>query len=354
MQHNKGISICKGMGISLMVVGHSPCPAFLGDWIYSFHMPLFFFISGYLFKEKYLETPKKFFINKFKGYYFPFVKWGLIFMLFHNIFAFFDLYGFSYSLKDFLSKTFYIVTLNGSEQLLGGYWFLIEALFSSIIAFSLLLIGYKILKDQKWNSYRIWISSCLIIVFILAACLLGENKILVKIKSVTLLATVFFLMGYLVEKLNIKFQLWLSLSILSLSLFLTFFIDHRVAMQSHDLDVLILTGMSILTILPMLNVCEKFGESKLGKMMDFIGCNTLMILTFHFLSFKLVSLGIILRDDLDIEKLASFPCINSGNNYDWILYSIVGIFLPLGCVYLTKQIKKSKFIQSLKLSKSTI
>ncbi len=42
--------MAKGIGILLMAVGHSAIPPDRwGIWIYSFHMPLFFFLSGYFF-----------------------------------------------------------------------------------------------------------------------------------------------------------------------------------------------------------------------------------------------------------------------------------------------------------------
>ena len=42
--------MAKGIGILLMAVGHSAIPPDCwGIWIYSFHMPLFFFLSGYFF-----------------------------------------------------------------------------------------------------------------------------------------------------------------------------------------------------------------------------------------------------------------------------------------------------------------
>jgi acyltransferase len=50
------IDICKAIGIVLVVWGHSPgISDFFGDLLYSFHMPLFFFISGYLLKTERLE-----------------------------------------------------------------------------------------------------------------------------------------------------------------------------------------------------------------------------------------------------------------------------------------------------------
>ena len=45
------VDISKGIAIILMIIGHSGIPHFLNNWIYSFHMPFFFFISGVLSKQ---------------------------------------------------------------------------------------------------------------------------------------------------------------------------------------------------------------------------------------------------------------------------------------------------------------
>lgn len=58
---NTTIDIAKGIGIILVIVGH--CVYFGGfvhNWIFSFHMPLFFILSGLFFKEtKIFELVKK-------------------------------------------------------------------------------------------------------------------------------------------------------------------------------------------------------------------------------------------------------------------------------------------------------
>ncbi len=47
------IDIAKGIGIILMIIGHMPLKnEYIKNFIYCFHMPLFFIISGYLFKYK--------------------------------------------------------------------------------------------------------------------------------------------------------------------------------------------------------------------------------------------------------------------------------------------------------------
>jgi len=39
----------KAIGIFFVVLGHNVLPAEMYKYIFSFHVPLFFFISGYLF-----------------------------------------------------------------------------------------------------------------------------------------------------------------------------------------------------------------------------------------------------------------------------------------------------------------
>ena len=49
-QRNITLDVLKGLGIILMIIGHVPSP--IRKVIFSFHMPLFFFISGYLYKDR--------------------------------------------------------------------------------------------------------------------------------------------------------------------------------------------------------------------------------------------------------------------------------------------------------------
>ena len=50
---NKAIDITKAIGILLMILGHcAGIPGILRNFIFSFHMPLFFILSGYFYKPK--------------------------------------------------------------------------------------------------------------------------------------------------------------------------------------------------------------------------------------------------------------------------------------------------------------
>lgn len=64
---NNSLDIAKAICIILMVVGHSGCPTFLHDFVYMFHMPCFFFVSGWLLNDKYITDLKTGLIQKTKG-----------------------------------------------------------------------------------------------------------------------------------------------------------------------------------------------------------------------------------------------------------------------------------------------
>jgi acyltransferase len=72
------IDVCKGMGIFLVVLGHTMIDGTARSYIYSFHMPLFFFISGYLFSTKKYATFKEFLVSKAKTLLIPYISFSII------------------------------------------------------------------------------------------------------------------------------------------------------------------------------------------------------------------------------------------------------------------------------------
>lgn len=158
--YNPNIDYLKAVGIILMVLGHSGCSIpYIRQFIYMFHMPLFFIASGYCFKVAYLNNPKQFLIHRIKGLYWPFVKWGIIFLLLHNIFVsigFFNdsswnNYGDKFGLRDYaLHFAGIVIFMRGQGELLGAYWFLKALLYGSIITWCILKILQFIgIKQEK-------------------------------------------------------------------------------------------------------------------------------------------------------------------------------------------------------------
>lgn len=143
---DNSVSIAKAFAIMFMVLAHTWFLDIANKWINMFHMPLFFFMAGYCFKDKYLMDFKTFASKRVSGLYKPFVKWSLVFLVLHNVFFFLNIYNsdygfrgnvsYLYSLTDYAKHAIMIVTsMSGSEQLLGGYWFLKSLFVGSIIAY---------------------------------------------------------------------------------------------------------------------------------------------------------------------------------------------------------------------------
>ncbi len=71
------LDIAKGIGIILVVAGHIQENEYINFFIYSFHMPLFFILSGYLYKNK-----EKFIKAKAKSILIPYLSIAIISFLY--------------------------------------------------------------------------------------------------------------------------------------------------------------------------------------------------------------------------------------------------------------------------------
>ncbi len=309
-----------------MVIGHSGAPSGLAGSIYLFHMPCFFLISGYLFKEKHLNDTKTFILKKVKGLYLPFVKWSLIFLLFHNILYHLNLYGIKYNTSDFLSKVFHILTITGSEQLLGGFWFLKELLYASIISFFV----FKLLQTLKLNLKLSTLIVCSLL-FVLLAFI--QSVITFKIPTIgskTLLATSYFIAGVALSKIDNTFINLDKLKV-GIILFIAFIVSSffvKGGMTEQGYSIFPYYATSLIGSVAIIYLIKYLGE-KVVNILDYVGKKTLYVLIFHFISFKIVSLVLIIASKAPLTKLASFPVFESTNNYSWVIYSIVGVIIPL-------------------------
>ncbi len=101
---NNHITIAKALGIIFMVMGHAWTNTYLHGIIYLFHMPLFFFCSGYFFnnEDSFINILKKR-INKL---YLPYFKWTLLVFLLHNVFYYLHIYNKNFGLTYYSQNYF--------------------------------------------------------------------------------------------------------------------------------------------------------------------------------------------------------------------------------------------------------
>lgn len=78
------IDYLRGTGIILMIIGHSYIWRPIITWVYGFHMPLFFILSGYLFNKEKWECAgfKSFVAVRFRNFIIPYLIWcGICFVI---------------------------------------------------------------------------------------------------------------------------------------------------------------------------------------------------------------------------------------------------------------------------------
>ena len=137
MHRIEWIDIAKGLGIIFLIYGHIANNLFT-QWIYTFHIPLFFFLSGFLFSAR--KNFKDFLISKSKSLLIPYLFLGIP-MIIPNL-KYFDL--------PYLLKCFVI------QERMFPLWF-ISALFIQ------LLLAYCIIRFIKPKKYQVLVVGILAI-----------------------------------------------------------------------------------------------------------------------------------------------------------------------------------------------
>ena len=141
MERNKAIDVMKGIGILTVIAGHSTTNDIIWKIIYSFHMPMFFIIGGFLFtpnpdiKKKIVNDARRLLIP----YFFTCIIWTI------SILSFSDnrFQAFIFTLK----ATFFASGANHSSLFfpnvpkIGAIWFLF-ALFWCRIIYNYIFTNY--------------------------------------------------------------------------------------------------------------------------------------------------------------------------------------------------------------------
>lgn len=287
-----------------------------------------------------------------KGLYFPFVKYELLFLLLHNVFYHLNIYNGQYGWRTYVShlytwqetleKAYYnILLFTKSEQLLGGYWFIVQLFWASII-------GWIIIKIIR----RPLIGGGIALII---CALYGAFFTVIPYTAIghlSFFSAFFFLIGYTIKKYDIKIMGYQGL----LCAFIVFAgsVFWKADMQSCNKYILLLYCITaILGTLMTMQLSRTIATIKKGYFRSFfifVSDHTLEILTWHFLCFKIVSLLAIWVEGKPIEMLSQFPILSEQLYHIWwLLYLIVGVGLPLLGVWIREKImikmRKSQYFK---------
>lgn len=275
------IDVAKGIGILLMILGHVGFYGSFDRFIHAFHMPLFFFISGYLYKIRgisWVDYIKK----KAKTMLLPYVIIGLfhyiVWLLIH-----------ARSSGNKLEPLINLLWINTNDQMpiAGALWFLTCLFIIEVLFFAI----KKIIKNEI-----VLAVICLFvgIIGMLFPCVISTR--LPWAADSALVGIMFYYLGYLIHKQEgrkgirkiMNFSIG-EILILLLLFSLSSLLNADVNMRTGDYALVPWTlinavGMTVLTI----NLSKKIRLKTMQKMLCYVGKNSIVFLCFNQLIIYIV------------------------------------------------------------------
>lgn len=328
MDRNQLIDIAKGVGILLVVFGHNPLvlqsKGELYNIIFSFHVPLFFFLSGIYFNPE--KSLKVTLIEKadslLKPYFITLLLLGI---------AYFFLYG-----ENLIYYTAKMLYGNGSTITWMPLWFLTHLF--AVILFSWMVTNL-VFKRLNTTLSKVLLLSVMFIFGIATVADFRYIDIDFFNKTFTLpglpfsmdlipITAFYFLLGHLSAKYILTFKPLLSIVVISILLFsgCHYFFD-----QTIDLNLRMVNGFivpivqSLCGIYLVLTLSFYLQSTPMtGRLFSLFGVSSLFILIFHFsIQYKAVA-------------FASY-IFGEKNMFSMTLAFIIGSLIPVLIWYIVKK-----------------
>jgi len=282
------LDIARGIGILLVVLGHNDfgfVSSFFHQVIYSFHIPLFFFLSGYFINTAlpFFDYFKKRFHSVLKPYLFT------IFLIYFASVSF-EKMGFQTALgriiKSLYGTGYYIDWV--------ALWFLPHLFVVSLYAFIFIVLVTKL--RNRWITWGILLLTLLVstlffrLFYPFSISVLGKSYELYGLPfslDLIFLCGFFFLLGNEIRQVasekafdNIFLLIGSGFGLILLNIFFPYRVD--IAIRVYE-SLLVNTAEAILGILFVLGLSRQIElrVRKLGSLFKYLGNISLIILLFH-------------------------------------------------------------------------
>ena len=310
MERNTTIDFIKGIGVFLVVLGHTSST--LRDDIYIFHMPLFFILSGIFFKA---NAPLKTIINhKFQKLIIPYFSFSVLIFIFYALWS--GLFKLNFEYISFIN----ILDFNG-RLISTPLWFLISLFMVYLIFF---FLNGK--TSQLRTLFLFFILNTIVVYF--------SSKIEINPFHVftSLSCLIFFTLGFKYKELLIMLiNSKISSSIfLGLSIIIFYFsrnlidgIDYEGVDFLGNYFAIFIGALSGSTLIISLGIVIKNIWIVIDKIFVFLGSKSLFIFSFHLPIFEIVR--------------PFTKSLDTSPNSQGILISISSILLCIPTIYIIEQ-----------------
>lgn len=354
------LDICKGIAIILMVIGHTEYPGLL-NFVYEFHMPIFFIAAGYCFSLSALNNEATFVKKRLKGLYWPFLKWSVIFLCLHNLMfeigilneQFGNAAGgvtHPYTWHQFQQRIWSCVfNMSGYDEFLtGAFWFFRALLLASIAYLAL----FKLLLHVKPLHQRTlpiaWTIAA--IALLMALWQTGEGLVMTGVVQGgyrDLMGLFFFAIGFIFQQNKKWMQMpwWGALLCLSFVIAASIWFPSCLTYKSTLIKCvkIVLPAIAGFAMTYWLSSKIEKWNNPVQRFLLFCGRNTLSVYVFHIICFKIVSALKISYYGLDWGHIGDHMIVHH-NKTDlfWILYTIAGVGIPLLCTWGWEKFKETR------------
>lgn len=351
--------VVKGLGILLVLLGHTGM--FLTPYLYMYHVPLFFFVAGYFYNEKYSGQPFAYIGRKVEALWYPSARYLLFFVVVHNLLleaGFYsgqpveggvssignNLYG-MYGIQDFILHGFRNVLMLELEELPSALWFI------PMMFFDLIFLCAGLHMRERLSAFcgrGAWLvpAAFWLLLYLAGARLLREGIFLELHLHTGMVLTVSVVSGWLYRRFRNAIPCKALLSIAGLA---GIILVYRLTGSHVELSRGEIISPAVFPAVTLLGIAFHLGVSRLlagiepvAALLSMLGRHSLFIIAFHFLGFRLVSLLLIHLHSLPPGWLPAFPCMGYPILHGswWLLYVAGGIFVPLLILRMFHGLKK--------------
>lgn len=341
---HQNIDIAKGLGIIFVVWAHA---GFInGGIINYFHMPLFFFLSGFTFNRN--NKLSEHILRRLYRLYLPFLLLNTTITLLNKPLAYIGLKSAQYLPSEYIQKLFDATLFNCPEFLVAQTWFLFALFFVDVILKVGISITGRLVSGNKQN--------ILLLVSYFSLAILG--LILLKnnihyfygncdILNILLFSSIFFVTGYTSNDfvqnkktditLNLK-AIFITCSIILITIRLLF--KYTADFRSNDFSTpplaLPVAFIGIAAVLAASTLLDKTNLTLIKSSLIYIGKKTMPIFLLHTLCFKIIGLY-----QVHVLKKSPANLADWGNVYStqggWgLIYLATGLITPI-LIYLSLQ-----------------
>ena len=330
-KENTLVSVAKGIGILLVLIGHFGFIPEVKRFIYLFHMPLFFFLSGYLFKDRELKELPRYVLRKIRSLYVPFIACNLFAMIFHNLFCRIGIYQAEdafHSVSEVLKYIAKVLLCIKMEDVVTPMWFLPILMAVSIVYFVL----RAMVKSEKVNT------GIAAAIFLLAYGLMAIGRMGGVWRAMILVGTGLWMfhLGHLYrcneEKIKrVTQKTWVIICCLIAEIGLSFIADVNI-IQMRFSNPIFFTAGAVLGINIILWIAQRMEFGWLR----YLGNNSLTVLEWHYWGAVLVTLIQAVIYKGEVNGIITYQ----GNRPIWfVVYMLFGICLALSMLGGKKAIK---------------